>query len=484
MTKTQSLKEKTAKGLMWGGLNNGIQQVLNLVFGIFLARLLSPHDYGMVGMLAIFSAMASALQESGFTMALANKKTVESKDYNAVFWFSTLTGLAIYIVLFICAPLIADFYQQPELVWLSRYVFLGFLLSSTGIAHNAVIYRNLLIKQKAIAQMTALVISGIAGVTMAFNGMAYWGIATQSILYVGVANGLYWRFSRWSPTLHIDFTPLRGMFVFSSKLLLTNLFNVANNNIFSVLLGRFYSTAEVGFYTQASKWHLMGYSTINNTINGISQPILARVSEDRERQLRIFRKMLRFTAFLAFPAMFGLALVARELIVITITEKWLPCVIILQILCIWGAFYPINSLYSYLLISKGKSNVYMWNTIGLGLLQVLTMIICCHLGIIVMLLLYVSINIAWLGLWHYFVQREIGLTWWQSFTDIAPFTLAALVTIGLTWWITLPIESPALMMTAKILIAASIYCIIMIIFKVQVFKDTVEYLRKILPINS
>lgn len=148
--------------------------------------------------------------------------------------------------------------------------------------------------------MTALIISGIAGVTMAFNGMAYWGIATQSILYVAITNGLYWHFSKWTPSLSIDFTPLKGMFIFSSKLLLTNLFNVVNNNIFSVLLGRFYTTAEVGFYSQASKWHLMGYSTINNTINGISQPILAKVSDDKERQLRIFRKCYASQPFFLF----------------------------------------------------------------------------------------------------------------------------------------------------------------------------------------
>jgi len=475
---TKTLKDKTAKGLMWGGLNNGIQQILNLIFGIFLARLLSPDDYGMVGMLAIFSAMASALQESGFTMALANKKEVSHKDYNAVFWFSTLTGLTLYLILFFCAPLIAHFYHQPKLIPLSRFLFLGFLLSSSGIAHHAVIYRNLLIKQKAIAQMTALIISGTMGVTMAFNGMAYWGIATQTILYVAVTNGLYWYFSKWTPSLSIDFTPLKGMFIFSSKLLLTNLFNVANNNIFSVLLGRFYTTAEVGFYSQASKWHLMGYSTINNTINGISQPILAKVSDDKERQLRIFRKMLRFTAFLSFPTMLGLALIAKELIIITITDKWLPCVTILQILCIWGAFYPINSLYSYLLISKGKSNVYMWNTIGMGLLQVITMIACCKFGLTIMLLIYITINICWLGFWHYFVQKEIGLTWWQSFRDIIPFAAAGLGTISLTYWLTLPINNVIILMICKIIIAISIYSIIMIVAKVQVFKDTVGYILK------
>lgn len=472
----QSLKEKTAEGLIWGGLNNGIQQILNLIFGIFLARILSPADYGMVGMLAIFSAMASALQESGFTAALANKKEVTSKDYNAVFWFSTIMGLSLYLILFFCAPLIAEFYHQAELISLSRFLFLGFLLSSTGIAHHAVIYRNLLIKQKATSQMTALVISGVTGVTMAFNGMAYWGIAIQSVLYVAITNALYWYFSKWKPSFLIDFSPLKGMFLFSSKLLLTNLFNVANNNIFSVLLGRFYTTAEVGFYSQASKWHLMGYSMINNTINGISQPIFAKVSSEKERQLRVFRKMLRFTAFLSFPCMLGLAFVSKELIIITITDKWLPCVPILQILCVWGAFYPISSLYSNLLISKGKSNIYMWNTILLGALQIITMMVCCRLGILIMLYVFVFVNISWLAFWHYFVHKEIGLRWFQSICDVLPFILAGGLSILLSYWLTLSINQSILLILCKIAIAVAVYCSIMIVFRVKVFKECLNYL--------
>ena len=177
-----SLKEKTARGLFWGGISNGVQQLLNLLFGIFLARLLTPADYGMVGMLSIFSLIASTLQESGFTAALANKKDACHRDYNAVFWFSTLMGASLYVILFLCAPLIADFYHTPELTPLARYSFLGFLISSTGVAHYAVIFRSLKVKENAVVMLVALAVSGTVGVLMAWQGMAYWGIATQSIV--------------------------------------------------------------------------------------------------------------------------------------------------------------------------------------------------------------------------------------------------------------------------------------------------------------
>ena len=330
---SESLKEKTAKGLFWGGFSNGIQQLLNLFFGIFLARLLNADDYGMVGMLTIFIAVAGTLQESGFTNALTNKREVTHKDYNAVFWFSTLTGITMYILLFLSAPLIADFYDKPELVPLARYLFIGFLISSSATAHNAVLFKNLMVKQKAMSQIIALTLSGIIGVIMAFNGMTYWGIATQSVVYILVVTICFWYFSPWRPTLNIDFRPLKSMFGFSSKILVTNIFTQINNNIFSVLLGKFFSEAEVGYYTQANKWNTMGHSLITGMVSGVAQPVLTEVANDAGRQRNVFRKMLRFTAFISFPAMFGLALIAHELIVISVTDKWLDSVPILQLLC-------------------------------------------------------------------------------------------------------------------------------------------------------
>ena len=216
----QSLKEKTAKGLFWGGLSNGVQQLLNLFFGIFLSRILNAEDYGMVGMLSIFSLIAGSLQESGFTAALANKREISHKDYNAVFWFSTGLSACLYLILFLCAPLIAEFYHTPELTALARYTFLGFFVASLGIAHSAYLFRNLMVKQKAMAVTIGLTASGTIGITMACLGFAYWGIATQSIVYVGTINICYWCFSPWRPTLTFDFKPLKGMLSFSRILYL------------------------------------------------------------------------------------------------------------------------------------------------------------------------------------------------------------------------------------------------------------------------
>ena len=473
----QSLKDKTAKGLFWGGLSNGIQQLLNLFFGIFLARLLTPADYGMVGMLTIFSLIATTLQESGFTAALANKKGIKHEDYNAVFWFSISTSLCIYTLLFFCAPLIARFFNQPELTSLARYSFISFVISSTGVAQNAYMFRNLMVKQKAQSVIIGLLVSGTIGVTLAYHGYSYWGIATQSLTYVTTVMICYWFFSPWRPTFHFNLKPLRGMISFSSKMLATNIFNHLNNNIFSIILGKFYSEKEVGFFNQANKWNYMGHSLVSGMINGVAHPVLAQVADDKERQLRVFRKMMRFTAFVSFPAMFGLSFIAPELITIAITDKWMESAQILQLLCISGAFIPITSLCSNLIISKGKSNIYMWNTIALGLLQLLVMCTIYPHGIQTMIITYISINIAWLLVWHYFAWCEIRYRFIHLMMDIIPFLLIAGGVMVVTYFLTLKISNIHLLFISKIIIATLLYILIMWMSGAKTFKESIQYLN-------
>lgn len=474
----QSLKEKTAKGLFWGGLSNGVQQLLNLFFGIFLARILDAEDYGMVGMLSIFSLIAGSLQESGFIAALANRREVSHKDYNAVFWFSTGLSACLYLILFFCAPLIAKFYHTPELTALARYSFLGFFVASLGIAHSAYLFRNLMVKQKAMAVTIGLLASGTVGVTMAYMGFAYWGIATQSIVYVGTINICYWCFSPWRPTFSFDLKPLKGMISFSSKLLATNIFNHINNNILTVILGKFYSEQEVGYFTQANKWNYMGHSLVSGMVNSVAQPVLSSLSDDRERQQRVFRKMLRFTAFVSFPAMLGLSLIAPELITISITDKWLPSASILQLLCIGGAFIPVTNLYSNLVISKGKSNIYMWNTIALGIIQLITMFLLYPYGIRTMIAVYVTINICWLVVWHYFVWREIQLSLFMALKDILPFAVIATGVMAATYYITIGFTNIYLLFASKIIIAVLLYIAIMWLSRSVTFRECLYYIIK------
>ncbi|WP_300813979.1 lipopolysaccharide biosynthesis protein [uncultured Bacteroides sp.] len=473
-----TLKEKTARGLFWGGFSNGMQQLLNLVFGIFLARLLSQSDYGMVGLLTVFSAIASALQEGGFISALTNKRDVTDRDYNAVFWFSTLCSITFYTLLFFAAPLIAGFYGIPELTPLARLLFLSFVISSLSIAPRAYLFKNLKIKESTVVSVSALCVSGITGITLAAHGFAYWGLAIQSLSFVSVITLLNFYFARWRPSLHIDLRPIRSMIGFSSRLIVTNIFTIINNNLFSMILGKFYSAREVGDFTQANKWNGMGHTLITNMINGIAQPVFTSIADDRARQLAVFRKLLRFTAFVSFPVMFGLSLVAKELIVITITEKWLSSAYILQILCVWGAFIPLTNLFSNLVISHGRSSVYMWNTICLSLVQLAVACAAHSYGLEWMLYLFTGINIGWLFVWLWFVNREIGLTLKDMLKDISPYLGLSAVLVVAAHYLTQPIGNLYLCMAVKIAAVAGLYALVLWKAQSVIFRESVEFLFK------
>lgn len=472
------LKQKTAKGLLWGGIGSGSMQLLNLFFGIFLSRLLSPADYGVVGALTIFSAMAGLFAESGFTLAIVNKKTISHDDYNAVFWFNIVAGLALYGLLFALAPLIARFYHQPEMVPLARFLFLGFLFGAIATAPSAYFFRNLNVKLRSQIQICAILLSGIVGVCCAASGCGYWGIAAQTVTYSGCNCLMLWARSPWRPTLSFRMAPLREMLPFSTKQLVTSLFTHINNNFFSVLLGRFYGMKPTGYYTQGSKWTTMGYTTISGMLNSVAQPVFREASDDSERLCRVFMKMLRFTSFVCFPAMFGLAIVARELIVLTVTAKWLPCVPVMQILCVWGAFMPVATLYGNLFNSIGRPNIYMWNTIALGLMQLVCVLLSYPYGLEVMLEVYAGINVAWLFVWHYFARKHIGLSLAGVLKSIMPYIAVSLLVMAATVAATSRIADPLLSLPAKILMAATLYGLLMWRLKSVVFRESIGYLTK------
>ena len=475
----ESLKQKTAKGLLWGGISNGGQQLLNALFGIFLARLLSPADYGMVGMLTIFSLIAVSLQESGFISALNRKKDARQEDYNAVFWFNVMCSTTVYIVLFFLSPLIAAWFRQPVLVPLARLMFLSFVISSFATTPRAWLFRNLRVKQTAIITMVALVASGVTGVTLAWNGFAYWGIAWQNITYCLFITIGSWMAAEWRPTFHLDFRPLRGMIGFSSKLLATNIFTHINNNLFSLFFGRLYGERMVGYYNQANKWTGMGYNTLTGMVWSVTQPLFARLSyDDPQRMREVFRKMLRFTCFLSFPSLFGLGLIAPEFITIAITDKWLPSAQLMQLLCVGGAFMPVASLYSNFLISQGKSNVFMYNTMAQCLVQMLCMIALYPYGVEAMVVAYVVVNILWVFAWHFFVRRTMTLTLVESLRDMFPFMVLSLLAMAAAWGASLLVEGHvALSLLVKFVVAAVTYLALMWMFGAAILKECFAYLR-------
>ena len=470
----ESLKQKTAKGLFWGALNSGTTQILNLIIGIILARHLTKDDYGIIGILTIFTAIAADLQSAGFTQGLINIKRPTARDYNSVFSFNVCMSVLMYAVLFFCAPFIAEYFHQPCLVSVSRVVFLTFFISSLGIAHGGYMAKNMMNREIAVIGALALIISGAVGITLALLGFAYWSLAWQQVTYMIVVNlGRYYYVRDWRPRLSLDFGPVRLMAPFAVKILVTKILNTLSANILTPIFARWFPLHQVGSYTQAFKWNTMAYSLVSNTVGQIAQPVLV---EDERRDA--FRKMLRFTCFLSMPLMFGFALVGREFILITIKEEWLECVPLLQVLCISGAFMPIHTMYQNLAISHGRSDIYMWLNIGQILLQIAVVYAFSDYGMFVMVSAYSAMMILWLLPWHLFTGRLIGYSWWNVFKDIAPFTLAAAVTMAVTYYATITITNIYLLLLVRCIIAAAIYYAVMKLCKVQILAECEEFVLK------
>mgnify|MGYP004566030179 FL=1 len=474
-----TLKEKTAQGLLWGGLNSGIQQLVGLAFGIVLGRLLSPSDYGMMAMISIFSLVATALQDSGFRTALTNIEHPKHEDYNSVFWFNIIMASSLYAILFLAAPLIGEYYHTPRVVPLCRYAFLSIVIASFGTAQSAYLFKHLRAKQQAEAGALAVILSSLTGVGMAFAGMAYWSLATQGLVYVGINTLLQWHFSPWRPSIHgITFAPVRRMFRFSCKILATTIMTHVNNNVLNILLGHYFTPRDTGNYNQAYQWNTKCYSLVQSMVAQVAQPVLVSLNGEEGRQKDVFRKMMRFTAFITFPLLFGFGLVAKEFIVTAIGEKWFASAQLIQILCISGATMPLSTLFSNMIISKGRSGTFFWCTFTLGLVQIATMVLIWPMGIRSMVIAYTILNTSWLLVWLFFVRRLIGYDYWMFFCDVMPFALAAAGVMGVAYIATMPLSNLIALLISRFIIAVVLYYVVMKIARVKILAECERFVKR------
>ena len=474
-----TLKEKTAQGLLWGGLNSGIQQLVGLAFGIVLGRLLAPSDYGMMAMISIFSLVATALQDSGFRTALTNIEHPKHEDYNSVFWFNIIMASSLYVILFLAAPLIGEYYHTPRVVPLCRYAFLSIVIASFGTAQSAYLFKHLRAKQQAEAGALAVILSSMTGVGMAFAGMAYWSLATQGLVYVGINTLLQWHFSPWRPSIHgITFAPVRRMFRFSCKILATTIMTHVNNNVLNILLGHYFTPRDTGNYNQAYQWNTKCYSLVQSMVAQVAQPVLVSLNGEEGRQKDVFRKMMRFTAFITFPLLFGFGLVAKEFIVTAIGEKWLASAQLIQILCISGATMPLSTLFSNMIISKGRSGTFFWCTFTLGLVQIATMIMIWPMGIRTMVIAYTLLNTSWLLVWLFFVRRLIGYGYWMFFCDVMPFALAAAGVMVVAYVATMPLSNMIALLITRFIIAVVLYYAVMKIARVKILAECERFVKR------
>lgn len=470
-----SLKEKAANGIFWGGLSTGVTQLFNIVIGIVLMKLLSPGDYGLVGILLIFTEISKIIGSYGLITALINRSGFKHEDYNSVFWFSVATSFFLYCMLFVCAPFISAFFNEPRLTVVARTAFISVIFSSFISIPNSILFKNIMAKELAKISFCGLVVSGTAGIAAAYAGLGYWALIVNQLASDFAVTVLVWRYSDWRPTLSFSFTPLKEMFSFSLRQVLASIIGVTYTNFFSVLIGKYNTITDVGYFTQGVKWQRLCSSVPEGLIQRIAQPVFVQRAEDTKHLAQIFRKLIRFAAFISFPMLFGLAFIGRELIS-AINADFMPCVPVLQIYCIWGAFSPIYALYVYLSLSLRKSVFLLISTLISVPVQIGLTVAVLRFGINAVAAVNVALAMLSLLVWHFYVSTMIDIKLREILFDILPYMSASILIFCAVWFITSGIENIYLLLVVKIILSAILYMAVMWASGSVIFRESVSYI--------
>lgn len=379
------LKKKMLGAVTWSSIDRFGQQAVQFVIGLILARLLSPADFGLIGMVLVFSALSFVLVESGFGQALVRKQDADETDFNTIFYFNIFTSILLYFVLFFSVPFIAAFFKQPQLVLIGRVVFLAILFNALYLVPFVKLGKVMDFKTIAKVNLLSTALSGICGVTMAFMHYGVWALVAQQVLYHFFRMVTFHFFVKWKPQWIFSFDVIRNFWRFSINLLGTSVLNVLFNNLYVLLLSRFYPIKQVGYYSQANKLSETFNFSFQSVLVGSTYSLFAQIQHNDERFRRIFREIAKKTSIVTFPVMLGLIAAAEPFVFVLLSEKWLPAVPYFQLLCLASLFGPLYTLNISALNSRGRSKVTFRIEIIKKALILLSVVICFHFGIIYML---------------------------------------------------------------------------------------------------
>ena len=347
------LKQRTAKTLKWNTIDRVATQVLYGLSGIVLANILSKEDFGLVGVLAVFQAFAILFVDSGFGSALLQKKEPDDDDYSTVFWFNLCVSIAVYALLYVSAPLIAGFFNAPELTSMSRVMFLTFVLTGLGIVQTNRLMKRMDVKQIAVADLFALTISGLLGIALAIAGCGAWAIVWQSVALAGLKSGWLWMKGGWTPKKVFSRSSLRDILPIGVSVFTSQFFNTLFLNVYQFVIGKWYSLSQLGSYTQADKWSKMGSASLSQILTSSFVPLLAGVQDDIATFHRYMKRIDRFTALLSFPALAIIAACGGSIFHFLFGTKWDIAVPLFRILCIRGIGTVYVALYSNFMMTLG-----------------------------------------------------------------------------------------------------------------------------------
>ena len=467
----QSLKDKTVKGVAWSGIDNVAQFGVSFLVSIVLARLLSPDDYGLIGIITIFTAVCQTLINGGFTTALIRKKDATDDDYNTAFIVNLGASLLLYVIIFLISPFIADFFHRQELVALTQVSSLGMIIGALALVQQTRLTKRIDFKSQTKITIVASVVSGIVGIVMAFMGFGVWSLVAQSLTSQGLRTILLWVENKWLPQLRFSFESFHELFGFGWKMMASGVIDSVYMQLYQVVVGKFYSPSTLGQYTRAKGFSKLFSSNLTSVIQRVTYPVLSNIQDEKERMIAAYRKIIKTTMFITFIMMFSLAAVSEPLIHCLIGSKWHEAATYLPLICVIGAFYPLHAINLNMLQVQGRSDLFLGLEIVKKIIGIVPLLIGAFVGIFPMLYASVITSIICYFLNSYFPGKLLGYTSFMQLKDLAPsFTISIVLAIlvynlkflPFSNWIILPLQ----IITGVILL-----CILCNLTKLEEYKE-------------
>lgn len=456
-----SLKQKTITGLLWSFIDSFANQGVQFVVGIILARILSPREFGLIGILTIFIAISQSFIDSGFSSALIRKKKCTQTDYSTIFYFNLGIGILFYFILFFAAGAISSFFKEPQLEMLLKVLGLGLILNALGIIQRTILTKNINFKLQTKVSLVASIGSGGTAIAMALLDYGVWSLVALTLTRFGLTSLFLWIWAKWKPLLVFSKKSFKELFAFGSKLLVSGLIDTTYRNIYYLIIGKYFSAVELGYYTRADQFRALPSQNLTGIISRVSYPVLASIQDDIPKLKAAYKKIIRSTMFVTFILMLGMAAVAKPMVLTLIGDKWLPAVIYLQMLCFVGIFYPLHALNLNMLQVQGRSDLFLRLEIIKKILAVPTIIIGILFGIKIMILgMMVNTLIAYY-LNSYWSGRMLGYSFFQQVKDILPaFAIAAIMSASVFGINFIGINSSLLLLVIQIIAGAGLIILI------------------------
>ncbi len=427
------LANKTTKGLKWSAIERILTQGMQLVVTLLLARLLGPAAFGLVGMLAVFIAIANVFVDSGFTSALIRKTDRSESDLVTAFYYNVTMAALCYLVLYICAPNIAKFYQQTELQTLLRVLGLSVLINSFILIPRVKLNVVMDFKTQAKISIISALISGSTAIVLAMNNFGVWALVVHTLVNAGCTTLLYNLFSPWLPRGNVCKVSFDYLFGYGSKLLLSGLLDVSYNNLYQIIIGKKFSPAVVGQFTQANQLASIPASTLTGIIQRVTFPIFSQMQDNAEKMENAYRLTLKMAAMIIFPLIIGLGLIAEPLLTSILGEQWHAAAALLSVLCIGYMLYPIHAINLNLLQVTGRSDLFLKLEIFKKIIGVGILLITIPYGVLAMCIGLTVTSYLSLLLNTYYTAKLTHISQWQQCKDLLPIWLAVVFSAGLAY---------------------------------------------------